>query len=337
MNLGGAALALVALVATTAAQADHPFARYRPLSAPDCVDASRMVVEYDAAPVDRTYLRVQHMGDPGTPELAGEIANAMTWDAAAFTGLSVAPTAQRGYVDQAGRDVFQLSCADAGFYIDTSTFSHAAPLVGEGPSVSVARDFSQPVPAFAGDAALVVEADIAVPIARPQAPPVADGTAQVGFFVYLRDRTTGTVITQLVGLLDDRAPGVNGSGVEGFGNDGVNAFISSPLAAADATGAPVRFVSAGPGSATMQYVDGWHESRHFVARIEPAQFAAALAGLGDQGLRLSRSASDYDVLSFGVLGEVFPGTRAGNDVALGARVSNLALRSEPLLGLIRLP
>jgi len=319
------------LQAAGAAASDSPFSRYRTLSAPDCSDVSQMVVEFEPAPTDRTYLRVQHMGDPGSVELAEQVAYGVTFDAGAFTGLTTLASAQRGFVDRPGSNVFQVDCTRAGFYIDTATFVHASPLVGEGPNVSVVRDFSQPFPAFHAGASLLLEADVRAPVVRPHSLPVVDeGTAQISFFVYLRDTTTGTVITQLVALLDDRPPGTDGSGVEGVGTDHVNGFVSSPLAAVDGAGHPVRFVTPLAGSESMQYVDGWSETRHFAVMITPANFAAALERLRDAGLARYAIPSDYEVLSFGVFGEVIAGTGSTHEVALGASVANLALREIPV-------
>jgi len=67
----------------------------RVVSAPDCVDATNFVAEFDPAPVNVTYMRVQHIGDAGTPELAGEVANPVTGDVGRLTGLSARPTVMR--------------------------------------------------------------------------------------------------------------------------------------------------------------------------------------------------------------------------------------------------
>lgn len=225
---------------------DLPFARYRTASAPDCVGISSFVVQYEPAPFNRTYMRVQHMGDPDSLELHFQVSQPVTWDVGTYTGLVVSAASQRGYRDAPGYSAFQLHCAEAGFFVNTASFSHAAPLVGQGPNVSVARDLDPPLAAFAQGAGLLVEADVRVPWAQAAFTPVTEGTAQVGFFLYLRDRTSGVVITQLVSLFDNRAPGVNGSGVEGMGHDGVNAFVSSPLAATDGAGNAVSFVAVSP-------------------------------------------------------------------------------------------
>ena len=327
-------------IAPPLAHAQSALARGHALSAADCASPADMVVESDPAPLDRTYLRVQHMGDPGTAELQGEVANAVTWDVGRATGLEVPMAAQRGFRDTpppAATNAFQLSCDGAGFLIDTASFPHHAPLVGEGPSVSIARDFGTPLPAFQDGASLVIEATVRLPTLRNQRlPVVVDGTAQLSFFYYVQDSTSGVAIAQLVALFDNRPAGVDGSGVESILSDGHVAFMTSPLASTDATGAAVRFVTyAGVGPAT-QLERPWTDARTFVARVTPANFRAALATLRAGPLpRISADPADYRVLSFGVLGEVFPGTGDADNVALGASVTGLALREVPLVGLRR--
>ena len=328
--------ALLALAATPAA-AQSAIARGRALSPPDCASPADMVAESDPAPLERTYLRVQHIGDPGTVELAQQVANAVTWDVGAVSGLEVPAAGQRGFRDArppGGASAFQLWCDGAGFFIDTATFAHRAPLVGEGPSVSVARDFATPRPAFRDGASLVIEGTVRVPWVRNQRTPVVtEGTAQVSFFCYLQDATTGIVIAQLVALFENRAPGVNGSGVESILSDGHVDFMTSPLASADASGKAVRFVTyAGTGPA-MQFATPWNDARTFVARITPAGFRAALEVLRAGPLsQVSPDPRDYRILSFGLLGEVFPGTGDEDNVSLGASVTGLALREVPLAG-----
>jgi hypothetical protein len=322
------------------AMAQSALSRGHALSPADCASPADMVAEAAAAPVDRTYLRVQHMGDPGTPELEQQVAHAITWDAGLETGLEAPPAAQRGFRDApppAAANAFQLWCDGAGFVIDTRSFPHHAPLVGEGPSVSVARDFSVPLPAFRNGASLTLEATVRLPTLRNQRLPViTEGTAQLSFFYYVQDSTSGVAIAQLVALFDNRPAGVNGSGVESILSDGHVAFMTSPLAATDATGRPVRYVTyAGVGPGT-RFEQPWSEARTFVARITPANFRAALETLRAGPLpQISADPADYRVLSFGVLGEVFPGTGDADNVALGASVTGLALREVPLLGLRR--
>lgn len=294
-----------------------------------------MIAEAAAEPVNQTHMRVQHIGDAGTAELAGEIANAVTWNVGEFSGFDARgiPGAQRGYKDLGlpnGASAFQLDCDQAGFLINTWKFSHSLQLFGEGPSVSIGRSFSPFIPAFRVRASLVIEADIKVPWILNARTPVSAGTAQVSFFYYLRDRVSGKDIAQLVQIFDNRGPGVGGSGTENLNSDGVVNFASSPLAPFDSLGNPVRFVTVATGSAMAQYQQGWGESRHFRAIITYENFAAVLEGLRAQRQpELSPEPSDYSITFFGVLGEVFPGTGNLDNVSLAASVSGLTLAEIP--------
>jgi hypothetical protein len=110
--------ATVALLACCAAPAqENPAARYVTLCAPDCVAAGNIIVEAAQEPLNATHMRVQHIGDPGSPELAGEIANFMTWDVGALTGLRVPYREQLGFRNEEGASAFQLHCNAAGFFI----------------------------------------------------------------------------------------------------------------------------------------------------------------------------------------------------------------------------
>jgi hypothetical protein len=309
-------------------------AHYRVLSAPDCVDARNMVREFDPAPANATYMRVQHVGDPGTPELAGEVANVVTWDVGQLSGFSVPPvshaSAQRGWRDLGPPDpasAFQLWCNGAGFVLNSRQFAHAAPLVLEGPSVSVAREPDPPAAVFGNaTSALTLEASIGVPWVQAEAAPVIDGTAQVSFVYYARDTTTGTLFAHVIALFDNRASGVNGAGTEAVSADAYTAFVVSPLRARTADGAAAQFVTRSPLSAEEQFVTGWTQPRYFRAHVTYAQFRALLATLRQSSLpSISPRPEDYRVTLFGVLGEIFPGTTPDHEVGLAAGVTDLKL------------
>jgi len=299
-----------------------------PVSA--CADAANIIREDATASANVTVLRVQHIGDPGTPEWLGEIANTITWDVGSLTGLHVPPAAQRGYRDEGppvASSAFQLQCDSAGFHINTRTFSHTVPLVGEGPSASVGRDVVPPVAAFRdADSLLTLEARVSVPSIVNEATPVGEGTASVGFFLYLRDSVSGTFIAHVIGIFDNRQPGVNGSGVEGLGNDGVVAFAGSPLLGTDAAGAPVRFVAVPAGAPTMRFVQPFSEPALFRAEISYARFRDMLAAFRLSGSQISPDPLNYRITLYGVIGEVIAGTGPDHNVALGASVTDLALR-----------
>lgn len=329
------ALACAAL-AFDAAALDNPLARYATLSAPDCAGSPNLIAEDAPAPVNQTYVRVQHIGDPGTAELAGEVANAVTWDVGDLSGYHALSRAQsqRGFRDiglPIGSSAFQLECGTAGFLINSWQFSHHSPLIGEGPSASIARDLSPAPQAFPGPGwTLRLQAGVSIPWAYTEAPPIDAGTAQVSFFYYVQDATSGVAFAHLAQMFDNRRAGVGGSAEESVGSDGVTAFVSSPMLASDAGGAPVRYLRVAPGSAAMQAGEAWSDRRMFAAQIPYANFRDLLARLKSEALpQISDRPEDYRVLLFGVLGEVFPGTGDMHNVSLGASVTGLALLQEP--------
>ena len=323
--------------AAAAAQA-NPAARFAPLSGVDCAGPANFVSQSEPAPLGVTYMRVQHIGDAGTEEQAQQVANAVTWDVSQVTGLAAPAGAQRGYRDQGppnASSAFQLWCDRAGFYIDSWSFRHALPLTGEGPSISLARDYDPPLPLFEGALAVVMEAVVRVPHVRVQQTPVTSwGAAQVGFFQYLRDRTSGVYIAQLVQLFDNRAPGTNGAATEYLGSDGVVAFISSPLLERDAaSGREVRFIT--PAGTERMRSEAWSDARDFRVVITRENFQAAIDELRAGPLpHISANVEDYGVTLFGILGEVFPGPGDANNVALGASVERFRLSRMPARALV---
>lgn len=333
-TIDGARRIAVALAAfmLAAAQA-NPAARFTPLSPVDCVGPANFVSQSAPAPTGVTYMRVQHIGDAGTEEQAQQVANAVTWDVSQVTGLAAPPGMQRGYRDQGPphpASAFQLWCDRAGFYMDSWSFRHANPLTGEGPSISLARDYDPPLPLFDGAQAVVMEATVRVPHVRVQQAPVTSwGTAQVGFFQYVRDRVSGVYIAQLVQLFDNREPGTHGAATEYLGSDGVVAFISSPLLARDAaSGREVRFIT--PAGTERMRSQPWTEARDFRVVITRENFAAAIAELRAGPLpQISPDIEDYGLTLFGILGEIFPGPGDGNNVALGASVERFQLSRIP--------
>jgi len=326
------ALALAAFAPAQAA--DYADAHVRVLSAPDCVDAANMITEYAPAPLNATYLRVQHMGDPGSAELAGEVANPVTWPVGRLTGL-VIPPGEYAHTQRGWRDVgppnpasaFQLQCRAAGFVINSRQFGHSEPVVLAGPSISIARDL-QPLAAVFGNAtsALTIAASVALPWVDAPLAPVTDGTAQGSFFYYARDVTTNVVFAHLIALFDNRAGGVGGTGDELVSADAFTAFADSPLRPQLAGGGPTQFVTLSQLSAAAQFGSGWSEARYFRAHVTYAQFRALLARLRATSLPdISPRPEDYRVSSFGFLGEIFPGVTRAYEVGFAGSVSDLQL------------
>jgi hypothetical protein len=300
------------------------------VSEPDCPAPSNMVAEFAPAPLDATYMLVLHMGDPGTPELAGEIANRVTWAVGDVTGFYPADPAgtQRGYRDAGpptSASAFQLACDGAGFLINTFQFSHAVPIAGGGPNVAIARDLSSTPPVFRdANSVLSIEADVDLHSVTYQSPPITDGTAQVSLFYYIQDSTTQVNISHVVGLFDGRAPGVSGSMVEGLANDTQVHFFSSPLLPVDGSGMPVKYVRPGASSSLARTGSAWGQRLHFAAEIPYDAFAQMLARLKAGPLPgISPRPEDYRLTSFGVIGEVSPGTGSEHNVLIGASVFGL--------------
>jgi hypothetical protein len=325
----GATLLLAGCGGGGSSSAPSPSAFY--VSAPDCAGVANIIAEDAPAPKDATFMRVQHIGDPGTTELAEEIAHTITWPVGDYTGFHPSSNAaQRGFRDVATPDpasAFQLECGSAGAFINTWQFSHQSALTGEGPSASIARDPAVPPAIFrAPGASLVMQADVDLRYVRYQQPHTGYGTAQLSFFYYAKDATTGALVAQLVALFDSRPPGVGGSATESVGNDGQVVFVESPLAAAQPDGSPVRFATVGSGSATEHTVDAWNEPLHFRAVVTYEQFSTLLARLRAGPLpNISPHPEDWHVVEFGVLAEVLPGTGDDHNVAMGTSVFNLQL------------
>lgn len=307
---------------------------YVSVSAPDCVTPTNLIAEAADAPKNATFMRVQHMGDLGTDELSGQISNVITWPVGDFTGFyppgTLVPEAQRGYRNApppVAASAFQLSCGSAGFLINTFQFSHTLPLVGEGPSISIARELQPEAGLFRNaTSTMMFEANINLKHVQYQAPHTGDGTAQLSFFYYARDTTTNTLIAHLIELFDSRAIGVNGVGGESVGFDEQVFFVASPMRATDAAGNPVRYVVVGPGSDTMHNVEAWSRPILFRAQVPYENFRQMLLRLKSGPLsNISTRPEDYRIFAFGVLGEVFPGTGTEHNVVFGASVTDLRL------------
>ena len=325
----------IGLLAIASAAAAQDYTQFRVVSAPDCVEASHMIAELEPAPINSTYMRVQHIGDPGTMELAGEIANPVTWNVGQLTGFFPPSAnyaqAQRGFRDVGAPDpasAFQLWCNGAGFLINTRQFRHAAPVTLAGPNVSVARDLSPPAEIFRNaTSALTIDGYVRVPFVEYGTPPTIEGTAQVSFFYYAQDVTSGTTFAHVIALFDNRLPGVNGAGSENVGADAYTAFVTSPLRPTTAVaGTPTRYASVSPVSDTMHFQSSWSGTSYFRVHVPYEKFRAMLTTLKAIALpEISTRPQDYRVTLFGLLGEVFPGTGTDHEIALGASVVDLKL------------
>ena len=324
---------VAALAASFAAHGDdNPASRYRVLSGPDCAGPQNIIAEEAREPLNTTFIRVQHMGDPGTGELLGEVDHEISWDVGEMTGLHVVPFAQRGYRNApppVAASAFQLACGEAGFFINSFEFNHAVAVDGAGQSASIARTLDPWPFAFENtQSRFFIQASIAVPTSySPTRVPEAGVTA-VSFVYYAVDSKSGTALAHVIGMLDNRLAGVGGSGNEILANDGFTPFAASPLSAVDGSGRPVKYVEVPAQSATMRYGETWDEPLLFRADIPYANFQAMLEALKPQSPAMSTDPLDYRIALFGVLAEVFVGTARGHDVMLGGSVRGLTLARE---------
>jgi hypothetical protein len=87
----------------------------------------------------------------------------------------------------------------------------------------------------------------------------------------------------------------------------------------------------------MHFTTPWAGRRFFRAHVSYEQFKSMLTRLRSESLPdISPRPEDYRITLFGVLGEVFPGTRTDHEVALGASVVDLRL-SEAYDDIARVP
>ena len=294
--------------------------------AAQCLGPADFVTQYAPPAPGRMRMRVQNIGDPGTLELAQEVANPVSWDVGLVTGLRSAPASQRGYRDDGppvGSSAFQLACDGAGFFINTFQFEHKVALPGDGPNAYLGQDFDPPLPFGDG---IVISLDAKVPWLLSQSAPDGVGVAQLNVLYYLRDAKSGSTVAHVIGLYDNRPFGQGGLGSEFTSSDGVTSFASSPLLPFDAAGTPIRFVSP-PTAGQSQFATTWAESRHFQAVVTIAELGRLIAALRVREPGLSTDPADYGVILYAAGVEVMPGTDDTHNVSFGASVTNLRLES----------
>lgn len=290
----------------------------------DCVASlsGRLISQHETAAVDKFQLIVRHMGKPGTAESLQEVSNPVTWDVGTYTGFAVPePRAswQRGFKDEGppiGTNAFQLQCEHAGSMINSWSFDHTVPVVGGGPNAVWQIVASAPSTPFGSpSSALVVEADLAVPwIASWKG-----GVGQLSFFVYLREQGSGRFFAYVLGMFDSRAPGDN-NGTEFLGNDTFVSFVSSPLLPG------MRYSTIAPGDPQFKNA-AFATPQHFRVSINVSQLLAAVDDLNakGEGPALSRTPTDYQLHSAGVLHEIFVGTDPETNLSMGVGIDKFVV------------
>lgn len=317
---------LLAVAAPAVAITDYSQAQYRLLSGPECVtDASRIVPQETPVPPNLTFLRVRHMGDPGTLARLWQVAWPVGWDVGEVTGLRPPqPVAQwqRGYLDlglPAGTNAFQLHCTAAGFMVNTWSFPHDVPVVGGGPHAVLERSFDPPLPLWTRPGA---ELTLQVAAQVPWIHAPGDGVAQLNFVYYLRHATRGNSHAHVIALWDNRAD-LAGSLSEYVANDTFTSFASTPLVDRLADGSRPRYATRSPYSASLALGPGWRGLRFLRAHVSRAQAAAMLADAARQDPAIDPDPEHWQLASAMVFLEVVVGTGATGNLSVGASVRDL--------------
>jgi hypothetical protein len=314
---------LLVVAAPAAAISDYSQAQYRLLAGPECItDAGRIVAQEAPVPPNLTFLRVRHMGDPGTLARLWQVAWPVGWDVGEVTGLRPPQPVvrwQRGYLDlglPSGTNAFQVHCTAAGFMINTWSFPHDVPVVGGGPHAVLERRFDPPLPLWTRPGAeLTLQLDAQVPwIHSP-----GDGVAQLNIVYYLRHATRGNSHAHVIALWDSRAD-LAGSLAEFVANDTFTSFASTPLVDRLADGSRPRYASRSPYSAPLALGAGWRGPRFLRAHVSREQAAAMLADAARADAAIDPDVAHWQLESALVFLEVVVGTGAAGNLSVGASV-----------------
>jgi hypothetical protein len=343
------------LTIASASAADFVHFTPTPLKAPDCITnaapsfftQNEVLPEppHPTLPIGRYYQIVRFLGD-GSVAIptdfdfghfpAGHPSGFQGWP---LTGLTT--PAPRGDWQRASRadatldnsSAFQLSCYDAGSFINTWTFAWPE-LIGAGPHAIYGYSFDNDAtpPLFDGDPGtdFVLQAAVEIPwfAAWPAAglPAGSGPLGQVCLFAYFRDRSSGRTFALILALFDSRYP-PDSSYPSLVMHDGATPFASMPMA----TGG--RYAHLSPVSSTFGGAI-WSGLRFFRAHVTQDDFRAMLADVNsycqaNPALRycdapphasaFSASITQYEVTDFGVIHEVFDAGPHGN-MSMGVHV-----------------
>jgi hypothetical protein len=303
------------------------------------------VPPHPVLPIGHFYEIVRYLGDASVAVPVssdyGHVPMSYAWPpfrGMALTGLETPypkVVYQRSNRSDANSDIasaFQLSCYDAGSYINTWTFPKSE-MTGGGPhsvyGYSFDADKLPPIYDSKPGTDFVLQASIEIPwfysVPDPAAAPGVVPVGQVVMFAYLQDRMSGKTFAYLLGIFDNRytAPGATYAGF--VSHDGATPFVSTPI------GSVSKYATLSPYSATFTG-NTWTGLRFFRAHITQDDFRLAVADINaycaaNTSLRFcssafSNSVTDYVVTDIGVLHEVFPMTDGGN-LSMGVHVQGL--------------
>jgi hypothetical protein len=322
---------LLTLSAGAAFAADYQNPQIRAISPPQCVGVNAIRSEFE--PIlqdDQFHLTVRHLGDPGTPQLYGEVSNAVSWDVGQYTGFS-APYPmtywQRGYYDYGpptGSSAFQAYCYDVGSMINTWWFPHTAHIEGGGPHSVYEVRYSYPTtPWRTATSELTLQANIKLPWVATW----NGGVGQLSFIAYLRDRWSGRQLAYVMQIFDSRPFGQD-NGFQFVSNDSQVPFVSVPFMG------NITYATVSPFSNTMRNISPWSTGDFFRMHISAANLQAAVNAINQQypGTLSATpmpgcafTACNYDLVLAGVLHEVGVGTNPSVNVSMGVNIHGFAV------------
>lgn len=337
-------------VTTAHALEDYANPGIEPLALAEPIRVDRLAAQYQAVPVNETWVHVRHMGDVGTDELARQIANPVGSDRSGKTGfLPPVPAlclpgigclggglgqAQRGYVDDPARgtNVYQVWGTGFGWHVNTFQFGHERPIecpagfdaCGGGPNIAYGRTFDPGLDAWpTADSEFTMQVFMKLPFVHyGTVPGERTPAAQVSFLYYLEHPPTGHLVAGLVNLFDTRT--FDTVGFERSASDGITAFVSSDLRDVQPDGRPNRYVVRSPYSASSRNRYAWRDAQgeasalFLRAHVPRESLRHILDDTGSPG-----RPGEYRVFAAFILIEAFP--RVTGDVSFAGSFRDFAL------------
>ena len=347
---------LIAQAAGITFAADPASGTPTPIKAPECIgDPSALFFSqnvplppvHPVMPIGHYYQIVRYMGIDATAYPTASDYGSLPADYAwpPYRGLPLtgftAPSPRNDYqrtsrvnANADNASAFQLSCYDAGSYINTWTFPDM-PVSGGGAHSIYGYSFDPSMLPFVYDSHagtdFALQASVEIPwfnpAADPNAPPGVVPVGQVNLFAYFLDSKSGKAFGLILAIFDNRYAAPGAAYAPLVAHDGQTPFVSSPI------GAVSRYATPSPYSWSFTG-NTWTGLRFYRAHITQDNFRAMLADINaycaaNTQLRLcsgapafSTDVADYVLTDFGELHEVFRQSAMGN-LSMGVHVYGL--------------
>lgn len=273
------------------------------------------------SPRDLWTVEVRYMGDNNSPERLGQVANQITWNVGAVTGLSTSSSNTRGYLNVFNHNAFQADGASFGSHIHSWSFPHTNGVPGGGPhSVMsyVFSDYLAPQVFTQPNGSFVFEAYLKVPEATtselPSDAPLfwyPRGEISLEFQFWQVDgcQPPNCPMVDYVAKTFDTRPyalGLSNSfQITSYEGAGLGVVIV-PMRSSTTFGHTWVDVTAPQGQtgATMRNVFGYADERLYRFAVTRAELSNAIAALNAQGGTFSSDTSKYRLRGVSVLHEV---------------------------------